>query len=74
MTILRIQPPQGFTSSQELIFIGGPVSPRFSSPQGTEGGGIPTFNDESYVIGGERGSVAYVIGGDRGKVDYEDLV
>ena len=37
-------------------------------------GGVPTFNDETYVIGGQRGSVAYVIGGDRGKVDFEDLV
>ena len=36
--------------------------------------GVPTFNDEAYVIGGQRGSVAYVISGERGKVDYEDIV
>ncbi len=36
--------------------------------------GVATFNDESYVSGGDRGSVAYVIAGERGIVDYEDLI
>lgn len=31
-------PPQGFTPEQELTYIGGPVSPRFPTPQGAEGG------------------------------------
>ena len=39
----------------------------------SSGGGVPTFNDEAYVNGGDRGSSAYVFGGDRGKVDYEAL-
>jgi len=38
------------------------------------GGGIPTFSDEAYVNGGDRGSSAYVFGGDKGKVDYEDVI
>ena len=38
------------------------------------GFGSATFNDESYVSGGERGSSAYVSSGVRGKVDYEDVI
>ena len=41
-------------------------------PQGKQS--IPIFNNEIYVIGGARGSVAYVIGGQRGIVDYDDLI
>ncbi len=45
-----------------------------SPSQGFSGNGVEVFNDESYVISGDRGGVAYVIGGQRGQVDYEDLV
>jgi len=50
------------------------VNTNYPPQQFDEPGGTLTFNDETYVIGGQRGSVAYVIGGQRGKVDYEDLV
>ncbi len=40
----------------------------------SSGGGVPTFADEAYENGGNRGSSAYVFGGDKGKVDYEDVI
>ena len=58
--------PQGPNSRSLLVNANNP-------PQGVNGR-VATVNDETYVIGGDRGSVSYVIGGDRGKVDYEDLI
>ena len=46
--------------------------PQISNESG--GGGIPTFNDVTYVNGGQRGSTSFVIGGQRGKVDYMESV
>jgi len=38
------------------------------------GGQPSSFNDLSYVNGGDRGNTSYVVSGDRGKVDYEDVI
>lgn len=38
------------------------------------GGGVPTFNDLTYVNNGDRGSTSYVFDGDKGKVDYEATI
>ena len=68
MSRFHFERPDGIQGSPQNILI---HLNEFVPPQGFGGAGVPTFNDETYVISGDRGSVAYVIGGQRGKVDYE---
>ncbi len=72
MILPQLDPPQGRTNPRALHSPDGSLL--LSPPQGLGiAVQVPIFNDETYVVGGERGSVAYVIGGQRGIVDYEDL-
>jgi len=41
MTLWHPDPPQGFSTEQELVIIGRPVIPRFDSPQGIKSEFIP---------------------------------